>query len=134
MTSTSTPGGGGDVQPEKMSSHGTGGTGRGRGGSSLARTWMGKEWMVRHHLRTTPCCPRSVGCGLQASVQEIKETRQAKISTARTRRRDLNGNHHRAAKLLSTSDINVDSVTCMQVPVSSSFLMMFAVLCVYNFC
>ena len=43
MTSTSTPGGGGDVQPEKMSSHGTGGTGRGRGGSSLAKTWMRKD-------------------------------------------------------------------------------------------
>lgn len=93
-----------------------------------------KEWMVSHHLRTTPHCPGSVGCGLQASVQGIKEARQAKISPARTRRRDLNGNPQRVAKLLSTSDINVDSVTCMQFPVASLFLMMFAVLRVYNFC
>ena len=102
--------------------------------SSLARTGMRKEQMAKHHLRTTSHCPGSVGCGRQACVQGIKEARQARISPARTRRSDLNGHHHRAAKLLSTSDINVDSLTCMLFPVSSLFLMMFAVLRVYNFC
>lgn len=36
---------------------------------------------------------------------------QAKMGPPRTRRRSLNGNHFRAAKLLSTSYINVDSLT-----------------------
>lgn len=112
------------MQPE-MSSHGTG-WGAGERKIFSHKDTDRKEWMVRHHLRTTPHCPGSVGCGLQASVQGIKETHQAKISPARTRRRDLNGNPHRVAELLSTSDINVDSVTCMQFPVSSLFLMMFA--------
>ena len=64
-------------------------------------------------------------CGVWAASQcsGDKGDPPGQVSKARTRRRDLSGNQHRAAKLLSTSDINVGSVTCMQVPVSSLLLM-----------
>lgn len=130
VTSVSTPGSGGDVQPEKVNSHGSWGERRIFSPKDTDEEGTDGEASPEDHLSLS----QDVGCGLQACVQRIKETRQARISPARTRRRDLNGHHHRAAKLLSTSDINVDSLTCMLFPVSSLFLMMFAVLRVYNFC